>query len=96
MEFGDGCEEYKIEELRPKAKEIVRKMIKTHKEEKKQYDDDDDEEEIITETEEEEIIDIPTSTPKHDDVSLHADFIDRLVELRGTIKKDPKSFDLIK
>ncbi|CAI2375203.1 unnamed protein product [Moneuplotes crassus] len=96
MEYGEGCQEFKIEELRPKAKELVQKMINTPKEEKKCYEDDDEEEEIITETQEEEIEDTSISIPKHDDVLLHADFIDRLVNLRETIKKDPRSFELIK
>lgn len=96
MELGEGCEEVKVEELRPKAKIIIEKIINKIKEEKKvQEDDSDSEEEIITTKEPEEKKD-SSILPVHDDVLMHANLIDRLVELRESIKQIPKSFELIK
>jgi len=54
MELGEGCEDMKIEKLRPKAKILIEKMINQSNKEAKVHEDDDSEEEIITEKEPEE------------------------------------------
>lgn len=98
MELGEGCDEIKIEEVRPKAKQIVEKLISDSQKAASSalvQQDDDSEEEIITEKEE-EVQENPAQIPRHEDVQLNAHFIDRLVDLREIIKKNPKSYDLIK
>jgi len=86
--------------MRAKAKKYIKNLIHQNNEANNQmHDEDSEEEEIITETEEEtkeETKENDSVIPKHEDVLQHANFIDRLVELRENIKKDPKSFELIK
>jgi len=82
--------------MRAKAKKYIKNLIHQNNEANNQMNDEDSEvEEIITETEEETKVN-DSVIPKHEDVLQHANFIDRLVELRENIKKDPKSFELIK
>ena len=93
MNLGEDCKELKIEKLRPQAKEFVEKMMSQGK--AQPVTTDDDEEEKIGDDDEEEIIGEKETSP-HEDLDLQANFIDRLGDLRNSLKEIPYSHLLIK
>lgn len=89
MNLGEDCKEIKIEKLRPVAKEFIKTILPKDKKQEQ-----DDEEETIG-GEEEEIIQEKQTSP-HEDLDLQANFIDRLGELRTSLKEIPYCHTLIK